>query len=37
MIAYAGCCRLMAGQQEDLAIRALPRWPMDTLPALAVE
>ena len=37
MIAYAGCCRLMAGQQEDLAIRTLPRWPMDTLPALAVE
>ena len=36
MIAYAGCCRLMAGQQEDLAIRTLPRWPMDTLPALAV-
>ncbi len=35
MIAYAGCRRLMAGQSEGLAIRALPRWPMDTLPPLA--
>ncbi len=31
MIAYAGCQRLLAGQREDLAIRAIPRWPMDTL------
>ena len=31
MIAYAGCQRLLAGQQDDLAIRAIPRWPMDTL------
>ncbi len=35
MIAYAGCRRLMAGQREGLAIRALPRWAMDTLPPLA--
>lgn len=34
MIAYAGCQRLLAGQREDLAIRAIPRWPMDTLQAL---
>ncbi|MBQ0713352.1 MAG: tRNA (adenosine(37)-N6)-threonylcarbamoyltransferase complex transferase subunit TsaD [Porticoccus sp.] len=36
MIAYAGCQRLLAGQQEALTIRAIPRWPMDTLPPLAV-
>ncbi len=34
MIAYAGCQRLLAGQGDDLAIRAQPRWPMDTLPPL---
>ncbi len=34
MIAYAGCQRLLAGQADDLIIRAVPRWPMDTLPAL---
>ena len=34
MIAYAGCQRLLAGQMEELAIRAIPRWPMDKLPAL---
>lgn len=31
MIAYAGAQRLLAGEQEDLAIIARPRWPMDTL------
>jgi len=31
MIAYAGCQRMLAGQGDDLAIRAVPRWPMDTL------
>ena len=36
MIAYAGCQRLLAGQQEALTIRAIPRWPMDTLPPLVV-
>ncbi len=35
MIAYAGCQRLLAGQTEDLSIRALPRWSMDTLPPVA--
>ena len=34
MIAYAGCQRLLAGQQSDLTILAKPRWPMDSLPAL---
>ena len=34
MIAYAGAQRLLAGQQQDLAIRVRPRWPMDQLPAL---
>ncbi|HEX4909889.1 MAG TPA: tRNA (adenosine(37)-N6)-threonylcarbamoyltransferase complex transferase subunit TsaD, partial [Permianibacter sp.] len=27
-IAYAGCQRLLAGEQRDLAIGAKPRWPM---------
>ena len=31
MIAYAGCRRLAAGQREGLAIRAVARWPLDTL------
>jgi len=31
MIAYAGCQRLLAGQHDDLGIRAIPRWPMDSL------
>jgi N6-L-threonylcarbamoyladenine synthase len=34
MIAYAGCQRLMAGQHDSLEIKARPRWPLDTLPAL---
>ena len=34
MIAFAGCQRLMAGQQSDLTILAKPRWPMDTLEAI---
>ncbi|SEG56936.1 tRNA (adenosine(37)-N6)-threonylcarbamoyltransferase complex transferase subunit TsaD [Marinobacterium lutimaris] len=34
MIAYAGCQRLLAGQESDLTILARPRWPMDTLPAI---
>jgi N6-L-threonylcarbamoyladenine synthase len=33
MIAYAGYCRLRAGQREDTVIRALPRWPMNKLSA----
>ena len=38
MIAYAGHCRLAAGEREDGPIRAVPRWPLDALqppPALA--
>ena len=31
MIAYCGCQRLMAGQHDDLAVRARARWPMETL------
>ncbi len=31
MIAYAGCQRLLAGQQLDLDIFARPRWPMSEL------
>ena len=31
MIAYAGCQRLLAGQQDDLQIRAVARWPIDSL------
>ncbi|MDO8418071.1 MAG: tRNA (adenosine(37)-N6)-threonylcarbamoyltransferase complex transferase subunit TsaD [Agitococcus sp.] len=34
MIAYAGCQRLMAGQQENLAVTVKARWPMVELPAL---
>ena len=32
MIAYAGCMRLLAGQHDDLAILAKPRWNLETLP-----
>jgi len=31
MIAYAGCQRLMAQQQEGLAVKVTPRWPLDQL------
>ena len=34
MIAYAGTQRLIAGERSPLAIKAQPRWPMETLPAL---
>lgn len=34
MIAYAGCQRLLHGGGQDLAIRALPRWPLTSLPPL---
>jgi N6-L-threonylcarbamoyladenine synthase len=34
MIAYAGCMRLLAGQQDDLGIQARPRWNLETLPPL---
>lgn len=28
MVAYAGCCRLLAGEKEALEINVLPRWPL---------
>ena len=34
MIAYAGCQRLKAGQRDGDRILAIPRWPMDQLPAI---
>jgi N6-L-threonylcarbamoyladenine synthase len=34
MIAYAGCQRLLAGQQENLEIFAKPRWPIDLLKSI---
>ena len=34
MIAYAGCQRLLAGQESDLAIDARPRWSLESLPPI---
>jgi N6-L-threonylcarbamoyladenine synthase len=34
MIAFAGCQRLLAGQQDDLQIQANPRWSLETLSAV---
>jgi N6-L-threonylcarbamoyladenine synthase len=34
MIAYAGCQRLLAGQCDDLAFHARPRWNLASLPPL---
>lgn len=34
MIAYAGYCRLRAGQHESLSIKAIPRWSLEELPAV---
>lgn len=34
MIAYAGFCRLKAGQSDGLAVACVPRWDMQSLPAL---
>ncbi|GDY28288.1 tRNA N6-adenosine threonylcarbamoyltransferase [Agarivorans sp. Toyoura001] len=33
MIAYAGMQRFKAGQTEGLSVKAMPRWPLDELPA----
>ena len=35
MIAYAGCQRLLAQQQEPLAVSVRARWPLEDLPALS--
>jgi N6-L-threonylcarbamoyladenine synthase len=34
MIAYAGCQRLLAGEQNDLGIHVYPRWPLSSLQAI---
>lgn len=34
MIAYAGCQRLLVGQQSGLAVDVRPRWPLEDLPDL---
>ncbi|VAX08380.1 N(6)-L-threonylcarbamoyladenine synthase [hydrothermal vent metagenome] len=34
MIAFAGCQRLLAGQQEALGFSAQPRWELENLPAV---
>ncbi len=34
MIAYAGACRLLAGQRQDLAVEVRPRWSLEELPAV---
>ena len=34
MIAYAGACRMQAGQQDDDSAQLRPRWPMEELPPL---
>ncbi|MCL6269971.1 tRNA (adenosine(37)-N6)-threonylcarbamoyltransferase complex transferase subunit TsaD [Sansalvadorimonas sp. 2012CJ34-2] len=34
MIAYAGSCRLQAGQVDEEGIRPVPRWPMSELEAV---
>lgn len=34
MIAFAGCQRLLAGQQESLGVKVRPRWPMTELAAV---
>jgi N6-L-threonylcarbamoyladenine synthase len=31
MIAYAGCQRLLAGQQEPLSVQVKARWPLEQL------
>jgi len=35
MIAFAGCQRLLAGQQTGPVLKAYARWPLDQLPPLA--
>jgi N6-L-threonylcarbamoyladenine synthase len=35
MIAYVGCQRLLAGQHDDLAFHAKPRWNLASLPPLS--
>lgn len=37
MIAYAGCQRLLAGQQDEGGIETRARWPMEQLPPITVK
>lgn len=37
MIAYAGCQRLMLGQQTGPVLQAFARWPLDQLPPMHTE
>ena len=37
MIAYAGCQRLLAGQQDEGGIETRARWPMEQLPPIALK
>ncbi len=34
MIAYAGCMRLLAGENDGLEIQVRPRWPLESLNAI---
>ena len=36
MIAYAGACRLQAGERQDQEITVRPRWSLEELSALAL-
>lgn len=36
MIAYAGCQRLLAGQDESLSVAVKPRWSMETMQGLDI-
>lgn len=36
MIAFAGCQRLLAGQETDLQVDVFPRWDMEKLPGLRI-
>jgi len=36
MIAYAGACRLQAGERQDKEITVRPRWSLEELPALSL-
>lgn len=35
MIAYAGFCRLKAGQGDDLSVACVPRWDLSSLPKVS--
>ncbi|MBB6521154.1 tRNA (adenosine(37)-N6)-threonylcarbamoyltransferase complex transferase subunit TsaD [Pseudoteredinibacter isoporae] len=37
MIAYAGCQRLLAGQEQELALKVQPRWDLESLPDISAD